>query len=141
MSVTTGIGALSVRKKKGRGLSGRGRTNPEIAAELGIRFETAKWHVSEIITKLGVESREEAAQAWRADRTIGRRVARGIQAVVAPIIAHKLVIAAAAGVVVAVATGSLVIGMLRSGGPSTRGLPSSPTLGQLIAQPLFNQMQ
>jgi DNA-binding CsgD family transcriptional regulator len=38
-----------------------GRTNPEIARELGISPDGAKFHVSEIITKLGVTSREEAA--------------------------------------------------------------------------------
>lgn len=38
-----------------------GRTNPQIARELGISPDGAKFHVSEIITKLGVTSREEAA--------------------------------------------------------------------------------
>jgi len=41
-----------------------GLTNAEIAARLNISFDTAKFHVSEIITKLGVENREEAA-AWQ----------------------------------------------------------------------------
>lgn len=41
------------------------RTNEQIARELGISFDTAKFHVSEILTKLGLTSRQEAAQ-WRA---------------------------------------------------------------------------
>jgi len=41
-----------------------GLTNAEIAGRLGISFDTAKFHVSEIITKLGVDNREEAA-AWQ----------------------------------------------------------------------------
>ena len=41
-----------------------GLSNPEIAARLGISRDGAKYHVSEILTKLGVSSREEAA-AWR----------------------------------------------------------------------------
>jgi DNA-binding CsgD family transcriptional regulator len=40
----------------------RGLTNEQIAAHLGISFSGAKYHVSEIITKLGVETREEAAR-------------------------------------------------------------------------------
>jgi hypothetical protein len=43
----------------------RGRTNGEIAEELGIGFSTAKSHVSQIIAKLGVTTREEAVHAWR----------------------------------------------------------------------------
>ena len=37
-----------------------GLTNEQIAARLGISFGTAKYHVAEIISKLGVERREEA---------------------------------------------------------------------------------
>lgn len=39
------------------------RTNAEIARELGISHDGAKWHVSEIITRLGVTSRHEAADS------------------------------------------------------------------------------
>src|SRR5688572_19872740 len=41
-----------------------GLTNEQIALSLGITFDTAKFHVSEILGKLGVDSRQEAA-AWR----------------------------------------------------------------------------
>src|SRR5688500_19824408 len=41
-----------------------GLTNEQIALRLGITFDTAKFHVSEILGKLGVETRQEAA-AWR----------------------------------------------------------------------------
>lgn len=41
-----------------------GLTNPQIAERLGISLDGAKYHVSEILTKLGVASREEAA-AWQ----------------------------------------------------------------------------
>lgn len=43
----------------------RGRSNPEIAVALGISLDGAKWHMREILSKLGVESREEAAEYWR----------------------------------------------------------------------------
>ena len=38
-------------------------TNDQIAERLGITLDGAKYHVSEILSKLGVGSREEAA-AW-----------------------------------------------------------------------------
>ncbi|HXZ69981.1 MAG TPA: LuxR C-terminal-related transcriptional regulator, partial [Streptosporangiaceae bacterium] len=40
-----------------------GRSNPEIAAELFISAKTASVHVSNILAKLGVSSRGEAAAA------------------------------------------------------------------------------
>lgn len=46
----------------------QGKTNEEIARTLGISFGGAKYHVSEIITKLGAESREEAVARARAHR-------------------------------------------------------------------------
>jgi DNA-binding CsgD family transcriptional regulator len=44
-----------------------GLTNPQIAQRLGITEHGARYHVSEILSKLGVESRQEAAD-WRAPR-------------------------------------------------------------------------
>ena len=41
-----------------------GLTNEQIAHRLDVSFTTAKYHVSEIISKLGVQTREEAA-AWQ----------------------------------------------------------------------------
>ena len=43
-------------------------TNAEIARELGLSLAGAKFHVAEILSRLGVESRKEAA-AWRTDAT------------------------------------------------------------------------
>jgi DNA-binding CsgD family transcriptional regulator len=48
-----------------------GRTNPEIATALGISLDGAKWHVREVLTKLGVESREEAASYWQTRSRFG----------------------------------------------------------------------
>ena len=44
-----------------------GMTNEEIARRLGISRDGAKFHVSEIITRLGVRSRREAA-TWCGER-------------------------------------------------------------------------
>jgi DNA-binding CsgD family transcriptional regulator len=40
-----------------------GRSNPEIASELGVARKTVEWHVSRLLRKLGVRSREELAGA------------------------------------------------------------------------------
>jgi uncharacterized protein YjbI with pentapeptide repeats/DNA-binding CsgD family transcriptional regulator len=61
----------------------RGRTNGEIAETLGISFATAKWHVSELISKLAVGSREDVAEYWRRERSIRRRLGRLARALVA----------------------------------------------------------
>ncbi|HEY5476780.1 MAG TPA: pentapeptide repeat-containing protein [Tepidiformaceae bacterium] len=71
----------SEREREVLDLIARGRTNGEIAESLGVTFATAKWHVSELITKLGVASREDVADYWRRERSLrGRmgRVARGM---------------------------------------------------------------
>lgn len=73
--------AWSPREREVLDLIVRGRTNGEIAEALGISFATAKWHVSELISKLGVESREQVASYWRRERSIGshfRHLAQGI---------------------------------------------------------------
>ncbi len=51
----------------------RGKTNAEIADELGISLDGAKYHVREILAKLNVNSREDAASEWRRMRSpLGR---------------------------------------------------------------------
>src|SRR5205085_2321574 len=47
-------------------------TNREIAARLGISVHAARYHVSEILSKLGVGTREKAA-AWRPGEPRQRR--------------------------------------------------------------------
>ncbi|MCC6268794.1 MAG: SH3 domain-containing protein [Dehalococcoidia bacterium] len=54
----------------------RGRTNSQIGDQLGISLDGAKWHVSEIITRLGVESRDEAAEYWRHHNGLRLRFSR-----------------------------------------------------------------
>ena len=51
------ISDLTPRERQVAELIARGYTNPQIAAELTITRETAKTHVSNILSKLGVRSR------------------------------------------------------------------------------------
>jgi len=94
-------------------LIGRGRTNSQIADELGVSFATAKWHVSEVISKLGVSSREEVADYWREQRGIAARWRRlGRALAMAPVLKIGFGGTAAAG---------LGVGMLVAGGWVTGG--------------------
>jgi DNA-binding CsgD family transcriptional regulator/photosystem II stability/assembly factor-like uncharacterized protein len=124
-------------------LIARGHTNGQIAEHLGISLEGAKRHVSEIIAKLGVESREEAVQAWRSQEPAGRRFARGLRVLLAPIAVHKRITGTVAvAVVAAVTAGGLFLAT--RGGPTehARELPHSSTFGQVVATPrFFNRLQ
>jgi DNA-binding CsgD family transcriptional regulator len=54
---------LTPREQEVLDLLRRGLTNQQIADRLGISLPGARYHVSEILSKLGVSSRQEAA-AW-----------------------------------------------------------------------------
>ena len=58
-----GAGGLSEREAEVLRLVAAGFTNPQIAATLYISRKTAEHHVSNILMKLGVASRSEAAAA------------------------------------------------------------------------------
>lgn len=63
------IDSLTPREREVLALVRRGLTNEEIAQRLGISLDGAKYHVSQILSKLSVASREEAAAfAEPADR-------------------------------------------------------------------------
>jgi Tol biopolymer transport system component/DNA-binding CsgD family transcriptional regulator len=80
----------------------QGLTNEQIAQRLDISFATAKYHVAEIISKLGVQTREQAA-AWQPpldERTRWQRAFAPLAAVVlrrvGPLTLTKAAIVAAA---------------------------------------------
>lgn len=60
---------LTARQMEVMALLAAGKTNFEIADALGLSLEGAKYHVSEIVAKLDVESREEAVAVWSGVRT------------------------------------------------------------------------
>ena len=73
---------LSPRQGEVLDLIGRGKTNQQIADALGITLDGAKYHVSEILAKLEVATREDAAALWRAERRPGARVGRWLHGLV-----------------------------------------------------------
>jgi NarL family two-component system response regulator LiaR len=54
------VGKLTPREKEVLSLLGQGQSNKEIARNLHLREETVKTHVSNILHKLGVQSRTQA---------------------------------------------------------------------------------
>ncbi|MBA4180837.1 MAG: hypothetical protein C0506_09635 [Anaerolinea sp.] len=56
---------LSPRQREVIDFLAAGLTNAEIARRLGVSLDGAKYHVREILGKLGAESREEAVEIWR----------------------------------------------------------------------------
>lgn len=67
------VGVLSQREQQVLHLLGLGLSNPEIATRLYISRKTAAHHVSNVLAKLGLRNRAEAAAfAHTADRSSGR---------------------------------------------------------------------
>src|SRR6185295_11507798 len=102
--------AWTPRQREVLDLIARGKTNGEIAAALDISLAGAKWHVSEVLSKLGADSREEAAAYWRGrHRPLARlgRAARGFAGLVSLKVAAAS--AGAAGVAAAVSVTVLVM--------------------------------
>ncbi len=67
---------LTGRQREVLRLVERGHTNSEIAERLGISLSGAKWHVRELLTKFGVESREDLIEARAAREPFAGRASR-----------------------------------------------------------------
>jgi DNA-binding CsgD family transcriptional regulator/outer membrane lipoprotein-sorting protein len=70
-----GLADLTPRQREVLDLMARGLTNAKIAERLDISLAGAKWHVSEVLSRLGASSREEAAEYFRQERRISKRLA------------------------------------------------------------------
>ena len=71
VSFDSAAGRLTRRQSQVLGLLELGYTNPGIAAVLGISLDGAKWHVGEVMGRLGMESRSEVALRARAKAAYG----------------------------------------------------------------------
>lgn len=72
---------LTDRQRQVLRLIAAGKTNAEIGEALGISLDGAKWHVSEILAKLEVATREEAAEWWRQRQRPMARLRRMLAAI------------------------------------------------------------
>jgi DNA-binding CsgD family transcriptional regulator len=105
---------LTERQREVLDLVAKGYTNFEIAQALGVSLEGAKYHIREILTRLGVETREEAAAIWQHELAPRVRVARWLGSVLS---VPSLRLTAVVGGVAAVATAGVVVALaMRSGG-------------------------
>ncbi len=59
---------LTLRQEEVIRLVEDGLTNGEIAERLGITLDGAKFHLTEIMNRFGVHSREDALRAWKQNR-------------------------------------------------------------------------
>jgi DNA-binding CsgD family transcriptional regulator len=115
---------LTPRQQEVWQLLRQGLTNEEIADRLGISLDGAKYHVSEVLRRLGVDSRYEAAE-FEPEAVATSRRARWAW-VAAPLVAVKKLhvglfgYAAAATVAVGGAAGIALLtwGIFRSGNPA-----------------------
>jgi len=71
-----GEAILTERQREVLKLIAAGKTNAEIGEALGISLDGAKWHVTEILTRLQVQTREEAANWWRHEQSVQQRASR-----------------------------------------------------------------
>jgi DNA-binding CsgD family transcriptional regulator len=76
---------LTPRQEQVLALLAKGKTNPEIAEALGVSLDGAKYHVREILGKLGAENREQAVEAWNRERRPAVRLIQFSRGVVAAV--------------------------------------------------------
>jgi len=111
----------------------RGQTNTQIAERLGISLDGAKWHVSEIITRLGVESRDEAAEYWRAHNGLRLRFSRMVHGLFSSSVLKWGAATAFVGGAV-VASALVVMALSETGGDETDRSAGKPPNGD-VTQP------
>ncbi|MEX0782173.1 MAG: helix-turn-helix transcriptional regulator [Dehalococcoidia bacterium] len=118
--------AWTPRQREVLDLMSRGKTNTEIGESLGISLDGAKWHVSEILSKLQAESREEAGDYWRRYNGFAPRFGRVFRGIAGGT-AVKWV-GGATGLVVAgaAATAIVAIAINQSSNEPLTGDPNSP---------------
>jgi DNA-binding CsgD family transcriptional regulator len=146
-------GLLTPREQQVLDLIREGMTNEQIAERLGISFSGARYHVAEILSKLGVNSRQEAALWIPSPEPTGARrfgLLSGLFGRIASSMlaraAGSLAIAAGLGLLLALLLGVIEMGERRQEQP----LPSIeiewaevdlPPLGEEPARPFFTAVE
>ena len=106
---------LTDRQREVLRLIAAGKTNASIADKLGISLDGAKYHVSEVMAKLGVDSREAAAELWKAQESMRARFFRRPRVLVPGSVLLKLLGVAGAAVVAVAAASMVILAATRSG--------------------------
>jgi DNA-binding CsgD family transcriptional regulator len=128
------------RQRQVLDLLARGRSNAEIAGDLGVSLAGAKWHVSEVISKLGVGSREEVAEYWREHRSVRARARRQMHGIVGLFSLRLLGGVAAAGAIGGLAVGAVLVSAGGDDDPPlaaavTATAAPTPTLASMLEVP------
>ncbi|MEO8540046.1 MAG: helix-turn-helix transcriptional regulator [bacterium] len=105
---------LTARQREVLRLVARGHTNTEIAETLGLSLAGAKWHVSELLVKFNVDSREELAESYFEARQLTARLGRWWSSALGAL-SIKPVALAAVGVAASMAATGVVVAVVLSG--------------------------
>lgn len=128
------VRTLNARQREVLALAAKRLTNPEIGERLGITRDGVKWHMSEILARLDVDTREEAVDLWKRYNGLPYRLHR-LARVILPTATLRWAAAgvgAAAVVTVAVVAVSVVAIVLSVGGPSGSPAASSPDTSNAV---------
>jgi len=124
-------GQLNARQRDVLRLIADGYTNAQIAERCDITLDGAKWNVSEILGKLGLDSREEAADYWRWRSCLRHRLAAPMRAIVG-LSAFKW-IAAGGLAVVAIGAGAIAWAATNGAGSASNG-PGNQTTPPFVLE-------
>ncbi|MBI5947538.1 MAG: PQQ-binding-like beta-propeller repeat protein [Chloroflexi bacterium] len=145
MSTSTepGLASLTARQREVLELIARGYTNGQIAEHLGVSLDGAKWHVKEILSKLSVESREDAAAMWAREHGFLTRARRSVRGLVVAVASARTAVAVGLAVVVASAVTVAILFDLAPGeddAPPATPATGSPTTAAPTSTPV-NQLR
>ena len=122
---------LTARQCEVLRLIAAGKTNAEIASSLGISLDGAKYHVREVVTKLGADSREDAVARWSAQQGLRARTSRALHSAIVGLGWLKAGVAVA---VLGIAAGAVVLVIRDTGGRAEPRLPDSASAALQQAQ-------
>jgi DNA-binding CsgD family transcriptional regulator len=111
------------RQREVLALMARGKSNSEIGAALDLQLSGVKWHVSEILSKLDAESREEAAEYWRRYNGLAPRFARVFRGAL-PLASTARAVISVAGVALGAAAMVAIVIWQRGGSGDAASEPS-----------------